>query len=57
MQKTIQNTARKHQKLSKLFTSYPIKCYNGKLIWNEYWDFFEKGIYVDIASGEPLFSP
>lgn len=23
---------------------------------NRYWDFFEDGIYVDIASGEPLFS-
>lgn len=23
---------------------------------NEYWDFFQKGIYVDITSGEPLFS-
>lgn len=23
---------------------------------NEYWDFFEKGIYVDILSGEALFS-
>ncbi|VWL84755.1 peptide-methionine (R)-S-oxide reductase MsrB [Oceanivirga miroungae] len=23
---------------------------------NEYWDFFEDGIYVDITSGEPLFS-
>lgn len=23
---------------------------------NEYWNFFEKGIYVDIVSGEPLFS-
>ena len=23
---------------------------------NEYWDTFEKGIYVDIVSGEPLFS-
>lgn len=23
---------------------------------NEYWDSFEKGIYVDISSGEPLFS-
>lgn len=23
---------------------------------NEYWDFFEEGIYVDIVSGEPLFS-
>lgn len=23
---------------------------------NEYWDFFEDGIYVDVASGEPLFS-
>ena len=22
----------------------------------EYWDFFEKGIYVDVATGEPLFS-
>ena len=22
----------------------------------EYWDFFEKGIYVDITTGEPLFS-
>ena len=23
---------------------------------NKYWDFFEKGIYVDAVSGEPLFS-
>lgn len=23
---------------------------------NEYWDFFEDGLYVDITSGEPLFS-
>ena len=23
---------------------------------NEYWDKFEKGIYVDIVTGEPLFS-
>ena len=23
---------------------------------NEYWDFFEKGIYVDVVTGEPLFS-
>ncbi|MGN1314343.1 MAG: peptide-methionine (R)-S-oxide reductase MsrB [Lachnospiraceae bacterium] len=23
---------------------------------NEYWNFFEKGIYVDVVSGEPLFS-
>lgn len=23
---------------------------------NEYWDSFEKGIYVDVTSGEPLFS-
>ena len=23
---------------------------------NEYWDFYEDGIYVDIVSGEPLFS-
>lgn len=23
---------------------------------NPYWDFFEQGIYVDIVSGEPLFS-
>ncbi|NME36804.1 bifunctional peptide-methionine (S)-S-oxide reductase MsrA/peptide-methionine (R)-S-oxide reductase MsrB [Fusobacterium sp. FSA-380-WT-3A] len=23
---------------------------------NEYWDFYEKGIYVDIVTGEPLFS-
>ncbi len=23
---------------------------------NEFWDFFEEGIYVDIVSGEPLFS-
>lgn len=22
---------------------------------NEYWDFFEEGIYVDIVTGEPLF--
>jgi peptide methionine sulfoxide reductase msrA/msrB len=23
---------------------------------NEYWDFFEPGIYVDVATGEPVFS-
>ena len=23
---------------------------------NEYWDFFESGIYVDVTTGEPLFS-
>lgn len=23
---------------------------------NDYWDFFDKGIYVDITTGEPLFS-
>lgn len=23
---------------------------------NEFWDFFEDGIYVDVVSGEPLFS-
>lgn len=23
---------------------------------NEYWDFFQDGIYVDITTGEPLFS-
>lgn len=23
---------------------------------NEYWDFFEEGLYVDVVSGEPLFS-
>lgn len=23
---------------------------------NEYWDFFEDGIYVDITTGEPLFT-
>ncbi|MBQ7084408.1 MAG: peptide-methionine (R)-S-oxide reductase MsrB, partial [Anaerotignum sp.] len=23
---------------------------------NEYWDQFEKGVYVDIVTGEPLFS-
>lgn len=23
---------------------------------NEFWDFFEAGIYVDVVSGEPLFS-
>jgi peptide-methionine (R)-S-oxide reductase len=23
---------------------------------NEYWNFFEEGLYVDVVSGEPLFS-
>ncbi len=27
-----------------------------RAISNEYWDFFEPGIYVDIVTGEPLFS-
>lgn len=27
-----------------------------KAFQNDYWDFFETGIYVDIATGEPLFS-
>lgn len=40
----------------------PMQCYvtqeNGteKPYDNEFWDFFEDGIYVDLVSGEPLFS-
>lgn len=46
----------KISKLSKL--SYQVTQLNAteSSFGNEYWDFFEKGIYVDIASGEPLFS-
>lgn len=44
------------QKLSP--QAYEITQHSGteRAFTNEYWDFFEEGIYVDIISGEPLFS-
>jgi peptide methionine sulfoxide reductase msrA/msrB len=30
--------------------------YTERAFGNEYWDFYEEGIYVDVATGEPLFS-
>lgn len=30
--------------------------YTERAFSNAYWNFFEKGIYVDVATGEPLFS-
>lgn len=37
---------------------YKIAVHDGteKSFTNEYWDFFEPGLYVDITTGEPLFS-
>ena len=37
---------------------YKIAVHDGteKSFSNEYWDFFEPGLYVDITTGEPLFS-
>lgn len=39
-------------------TQYTVAIENGteRPFTNEYWDSFDKGIYVDIATGEPLFS-
>lgn len=39
-------------------TQYRVALENGteRPFTNEYWDSFDKGIYVDITTGEPLFS-
>ncbi|MDX8343814.1 peptide-methionine (R)-S-oxide reductase MsrB [Rossellomorea sp. YZS02] len=46
--------------LKKKLTSeqYDVTQNNGTEppFWNEYWNTFEDGIYVDIVSGKPLFS-
>lgn len=48
------------EKLKKLLTElqYKVTQENGteRPFANEYWDNFEDGIYVDIISGDPLFS-
>ena len=37
-------------------TASPRRTVRKKPFQNEFWDQFEKGIYVDIVTGEPLFS-
>ena len=44
------------QRLSDIQYSVAVQNNTERAFSNEYWDSFEKGIYVDIASGEPLFS-
>lgn len=47
------------EELKKKLTpiQYIVTQENGteKPFYNEYWDHFEEGIYVDVVSGEPLF--
>lgn len=47
------------EELKKKLTpiQYKVTQENGteKPFYNEYWDHFEEGIYVDVVSGEPLF--
>ena len=43
-------------KLSDTQYNVALKNDTERAFSNEYWDNFEKGIYVDITSGEPLFS-
>ena len=43
-------------KLSDTQYNVTLKNDTERAFSNEYWDNFEKGIYVDITSGEPLFS-
>ena len=49
-------TTRKNQKLTPI--QYKVTRENGTEppFRNEYWDHREEGIYVDIITGEPLFS-
>lgn len=42
-------------KLDDLSYKVTQESYTERPFANKYWDFFEKGIYVDIVSGEPLF--
>ena len=43
-------------KLSDIQYNVALKNDTERAFSNEYWDNFEKGIYVDVTSGEPLFS-
>lgn len=44
------------EKLTQAQYEVTQKSYTEKAFGNEYWDNFEAGIYVDIVTGEPLFS-
>ncbi len=49
------NATLKHT-LSELQYRVAVENDTERAFTNEYWDNFDKGIYVDVASGEPLFS-
>ncbi len=44
------------QKLSDIQYQVAVENHTEYAFSNEYWDLFAEGIYVDVASGEPLFS-
>lgn len=54
--KTVWGESALRQKLTPLQYSVTQECATEKPFDNEYWDNHEAGIYVDIISGEPLFS-
>lgn len=58
MKKTYEKPDRKtlQQQLTRLQFSVTQENATERPFKNPYWDFFEEGIYVDIVSGEPLFS-
>ena len=43
------------QRLTGLQYDVTQKSATERAFYNEYWDFFDEGIYVDIVTGEPLF--
>lgn len=55
-QKTFQKTAEAVQKLTPSQYKVTQEDATEPAFRNEYWDNHERGIYVDIVSGEPLFS-
>ena len=48
-----------HPGTSRMAEQYQVTQESGteRAFTGEFWDKFEKGIYVDVVTGEPLFSP
>ncbi|KXA10826.1 methionine-R-sulfoxide reductase [Clostridium perfringens] len=57
---TLKYTKKEKEELQKILTEeeYYVTQENGteRPFTNEYWDFNEEGIYVDVTTGEPLFT-
>ncbi|AOZ77390.1 methionine sulfoxide reductase B [Clostridium pasteurianum] len=50
------NTDLLRTKLTKLQYKVTQENFTEKAFENEYWNFYEDGLYVDVCSGEPLFT-